>query len=200
MMKLLRRLNLGQRVSLICALFLLPCVVLLALLVGEKNIAIDFARDEISGTRYYNALIPLRKLLQGADDSGPAFESLRRVQMAENSTLASEKNFKALELALSGDRAAALNALRTLAAQVGDSSKLILDPDLDSYYLMDTVVVHMTEDVDALWRCRKLVEKGKLSQAEIFRLNALREQLAASAAALKRNLDVVYAQEGGARI
>ena len=175
---MLRRFNLGQRVSLICALFLLPCVVLLALLVREKNIAIDFARDEITGTRYYNALIPLRKLLQGANDSGPALESLRRVQMAENSVLASEKNFKALETALPGDRAAALNALRTLAAQVGDSSKLILDPDLDSFYMMDTVVVHMAEDVDALWRCRKLAEKGKLSQAEIFRLNALREELA----------------------
>jgi hypothetical protein len=46
-----------------------------------------------------------------------------------------------------GDRSAliveALAKARDLATRIGDDSNLALDPDLDSYYLQDTVVRQM---------------------------------------------------------
>jgi hypothetical protein len=40
--------------------------------------------------------------------------------------------------------------LRTLVAHVGDTSKLILDPDLDTYYIMDALLIREPEIVDRL--------------------------------------------------
>src|SRR5258705_427524 len=122
-----------QRVGLLCLLFLIPCAVLIGLLAREKNIAIDFAKDELSGMRYFDAAIPFRAAMAGlGGDIKSALDNLRSVQEKENGTLDSAKNFKALEAALSaggGDKL--LDPYRVLVAQVGDSSKLILDPDLD---------------------------------------------------------------------
>lgn len=43
-----------------------------------------------------------------------------------------------------------IDAISALILQVGDNSNLILDPDLDSYYLMDAVVLKMLPAITAL--------------------------------------------------
>jgi methyl-accepting chemotaxis protein len=74
--------------------------------------------------------------------------------------MTSEKAFKDLKAALGavgwpnqplavGDKAdAAIAAARALVNKVGDGSNLILDPDLDSYYVMDVVLLKLPEAVD----------------------------------------------------
>jgi len=44
--------------------------------------------------------------------------------------------------------------IRALTSHVGDTSNLILDPDLDSYYLMDAVLLKLPERQDLLARIR----------------------------------------------
>jgi PAS domain S-box-containing protein len=46
--------------------------------------------------------------------------------------------------------------LRALIARVGDTSNLILDPDLDTYYLMDAVLLKLPEGQHLLARARTL--------------------------------------------
>ena len=41
-------------------------------------------------------------------------------------------------------------AVRTMITHVGDTSNLILDPDLDSYYLMDATLVTLPQTLDRL--------------------------------------------------
>ncbi|HEY0835542.1 MAG TPA: hypothetical protein VGE72_16690, partial [Azospirillum sp.] len=52
------KLNIGAKLSLPFALFLVPIAFLLYSLIAEKNIAIDFARKEVAGSLY---IAPLRE-------------------------------------------------------------------------------------------------------------------------------------------
>ena len=49
--------------------------------------------------------------------------------------------------------------IRGLISQVGDTSNLILDPDLDSYYLMDAVLLKLPESADLSREIRLLGKK-----------------------------------------
>jgi PAS domain S-box-containing protein len=72
--------------------------------------------------------------------------------------------------------------LRTMITHAGDSSNLILDPDLDSYYLMDVTLLALPEMQDRLWTVAaygiSALQDEKLSRAEC-------NQLAVYAALLK---------------
>ena len=67
--------------------------------------------------------------------------------------------------------------LIALVSQVGNSSKLILDPDLDSYYLMDAVVLKLPELSNQLAELRVLgnqvVAQGRASETDRSRLVVL---------------------------
>lgn len=47
--------------------------------------------------------------------------------------------------------------IANLRSHVGDSSNLILDPDLDSYYLMDTVLLKLPSTADQLVELRLMI-------------------------------------------
>ena len=61
--------------------------------------------------------------------------------------------------------------IRSLISQVGDRSNLILDPDLDSYYLMDSVLLKLPEGQDLLAQLRlmgeKTIDRGEVSPEEL---------------------------------
>ncbi len=48
---------------------------------------------------------------------------------------------------------------------VGDKSNLILDPDLDTYYLMDSVIVQLPQTIDATGQIRGLMAGGIVSKS-----------------------------------
>jgi methyl-accepting chemotaxis protein len=61
---------------------------------------------------------------------------------------------------------ALLNQVYALIRHVGDSSNLILDPDLDSYYLMEAVVVSLPEALQSVGQLRVLgVEAARRGSA-----------------------------------
>jgi methyl-accepting chemotaxis protein len=51
-----------------------------------------------------------------------------------------------------------VGVLRTMIVHVGDTSNLILDPDLDSYYLMDAVLVALPQTLERLASIEALAE------------------------------------------
>jgi hypothetical protein len=86
---------------------------------------------------------------------------------------------------------------RALIALVGDQSKLILDSDLDSYYIMDAVLLRMPE-TQAIIARTLLVNEGlvPLSRLSFDRRTELIMQLSllrSNREILRRNLDTAYA-------
>ncbi|MDB5929587.1 MAG: multi-sensor hybrid histidine kinase [Polaromonas sp.] len=74
----------------------------------------------------------------------------------------------------------------TLVAHVGDLSNLILDPDLDSYYLMEAVLLKLPDAADLLLQARLLVQvhgqakalprqANEAQSADLIRLSGLIE-------------------------
>jgi signal transduction histidine kinase/DNA-binding response OmpR family regulator len=86
--------------------------------------------------------------------------------------------------------------LRSLMAQVGDLSNLILDPELDSYYLMDVVLLKLPERQDLLTQVRQLgedlVKRQTLSSEEKGRLTILMGALQNNVNATRRGFGVAF--------
>jgi signal transduction histidine kinase/CheY-like chemotaxis protein len=93
---------------------------------------------------------------------------------------------------------------RALIAIVGDQSNLILDPDLDSYYIMDAVLLRLPEAQEIIARIL-LINEGLVPQSRlmsdrrtelIMHLSLLRS----NREALRRNLNTAYAHTDGSTL
>ncbi len=84
-----------------------------------------------------------------------------------------------------------------LIAQVGDSSNLILDPDLDSYYLMDVAVVQLPSLLVELGRLRDLAARDVTSRASLeqekLQLIKLAENIQVRTQGIQRGLNKAFA-------
>ena len=158
---------------------LLTSVATYALLV-EKQIAINFARKELVGSRYLALLRPIYLAVlrtQENDDVGDRqnesglapLASLSRVDAETAGTLHIENIVKALAGTLhelgtnnaTGNPAdpylAALKNLRNLAARIGDNSNLTLDPVLDTYHIEYIVVMRLPTIFEELGQAQLLI-------------------------------------------
>src|SRR5579884_2679298 len=179
--------SISRKLFILAAIYTIPILFLLYLLVAEKNISIDFAAQEQRGTEYLRVTrkllehVPqhralLKSYLDGNQALRPAVlakeaqigQDLAELDAVDNRlggslrSSAKETALKAqwqdlagralqLKSAESEDAHGKLMAsVRDLVATVGDSSNLILDPDLDSYYTMDNVVVKLPDTEDLL--------------------------------------------------
>ncbi|HYD98941.1 MAG TPA: HAMP domain-containing methyl-accepting chemotaxis protein [Alphaproteobacteria bacterium] len=161
-------LSVGKKLWLISGLFVVPVVYLLGSLVLEKNKAIDFAQKELIGNAYLaparDAMIAVSRGRAALATGGAArfdaasVQALAAAEAEHGATLDTGALAAPLLAGLRGlgaarDDAAFLQAtagLRALIGRAGDQSNLILDPDLDSYYAMDLVVVKLPELADRL--------------------------------------------------
>jgi methyl-accepting chemotaxis protein len=164
---MLRRLRIGVRLACIALSFGLPMTAALVYVVFrgvQKDIA--FGAHELRGTRYQRPLFELLVVLAarpGADDDAAALRAFRALEDVDrelgealrtsrdelerrgraDATLARlAEQREALAAAAPGAEADEARMrlagnVNALLGHVGDSSNLILDPDLDSYYLMD---------------------------------------------------------------
>ncbi len=85
-----------------------------------------------------------------------------------------------------------------LSACVGDQSTLILDPDLDSYYLMDAILLKLPESASLVARTRQLVgartaAKGGLTESDFNALLSQAGLLRFNLDKLERGLGVAFA-------
>jgi methyl-accepting chemotaxis protein len=146
--------------QLLCAAaFLLFAIGLLSRLLIEQSFKdIDFAAKERDGLVYAQVVWPV----QVAANLTNALPHAQRTTLAAALTTAAGRFDAAmLTAAEAGEVLAALAApgpgqvarlragARALISKIGDGSNLILDPDLDSFYVMDAVVVKLPELTDA---------------------------------------------------
>ena len=161
-----RSLRTSTKLFIVCSTFVVSIIVATYGLVAEKEIAIEFVRKELVGTRYLQALqpvyatiltdereaTPVAKTKKGIDESLVALSTAEADTVDSLNTSESEQALTAaLRKLLSGKASViqeehnvgALAKARNLASRIGDNSNLALDPDLDSYYLQDIVVTKM---------------------------------------------------------
>lgn len=85
---------------------------------------------------------------------------------------------------------------RALYVHIGDYSNLILDPDLDSYYLMDVTLIKFPNLMDNFYQMQMLVEKvlakHQMSADDKTQLTVLAGLVRADIAALRSDHDVTY--------
>ncbi|MEO7430371.1 MAG: hypothetical protein ABIY48_13425, partial [Acidimicrobiales bacterium] len=169
--------------------FSVPLVVTTWYFVGEKQLSIDFANQELRGDAYLRpasrllvhvelhrsallsedpgqvkrveALIDddLRALLAVDDDLSDELTTTNAALSERGRGSAAPRRLQAswesVKLADSGALSAEVHErlilnIRALILHIGDSSNLILDPDLDTYYLMDALLLKEPEIIDRL--------------------------------------------------
>ncbi len=154
-------LRIHWKLALLSATFLAPIALLAGLFIDQSHKDINFAAKELDGSRY---LVALREVLTPLAQGDPvqAAKELEAVQRAHDEVGAAmnlgDAETKAVEAVRQAgtEKAApasttgsnAMAAVRKLIAMVGDGSNLILDPDLDSFYAMDLVVVKLPQATD----------------------------------------------------
>jgi methyl-accepting chemotaxis protein len=171
------RISIKMKLALSSLAFALPLGVMIAFIVSTIYANIAFASLERAGTDYLKPLfglccdLPALARRGGKDESlekslADGLDALDRAQDESSARLATDAaSLAARELSsaapaeirrlaesaiatgsVSALRDAAV-AARALLDYVGDSSKLILDPDLDSYYLMDATILGLPDYV-----------------------------------------------------
>ncbi len=210
-----RNLSTSTKLFILCSAFIVAIAVGIYSLVAEKRIAIEFASKELIGLRYLETLRGVYAAILAQPPGGSAVEApspedaLASLEAAENEadgtlqTAALEQSLAATlrELWSKGTQAETHDALvvtalakaRDLASRVGDDSNLALDPDLDSYYLQDTVVRQMPRLLGEIGETQALVGgHDSLPDDAKARLPALDAITQSTADEIDRNLTSAY--------
>ncbi len=153
-------LSIRMKLGLIVGLMLIPVALLAYLFVAQSQKDISFASKEVAGTAYLDVLWSDLQALQrtaGAPTPLPADDRLKAAIAAYDELLGTATEsaaYLAARAKASGANGhdattlSAIGALKTLYTKVGDTSNLILDPDLDSYYVMDLVLLKLADAAD----------------------------------------------------
>ena len=161
----------------IVALLLIPVILLAYLFVQQSFKDIEFAAKERSGVVYLRGAWPVLtglvvdsnagevpaaklkgpNLSQLGAQYGTAMDAVEAGRDLDQALLAIGWPAKALSRSEATEKAIA--AARTLIGKVADGSNLTLDPDLDSFYVMDVVTVKLPEALERLGKIVALVRE-----------------------------------------
>jgi methyl-accepting chemotaxis protein len=190
--RLMRNLRFAAKALLICALFLVPILWLSRAYYGNMSMQIGFSAKERVGVEYNRAIFPLLKTAQewrnaeAAGSAGAAQQIQSRLQSEHEKLLGTDAQLggeldtkKAMAgvlaahggVAQPGGTVAYTDALVTLLGQATDASNLTLDPDIDSYYLMDAAyfrIPDLTESTSRLGNLgRAAFQSGTVDAASL---------------------------------
>ena len=143
------------RLTIVVLLSLLPVVLLGYLFYAQSDKDIAFASKENLGVSYLQVVVPDLSAIASDSASLPASVALDAAAIAYDTAMMSApqaQDYMAARLALAADKtgaAQARDAAIALVNRVGDKSNLILDPDLDSYYVMDLMLLKLPAAIAA---------------------------------------------------
>lgn len=229
------KLSIPLKLLVVAIALIFPTVILLYLLMAEKDVRIDFGAKEIQGDAY---LVPLKDNMRNASEhmlahyrmlaSGSvqkaelsklqsavsaSLTALRQVDSKNGSGFAeSEDRIKELEASWaqltskssSLGRAASIQLhsdyiqkLRQTITYFGDQSNLILDPDLDTYYLMDLTLLRTPSIGENLYKMQmmtqEILRKESSTADEKTQLVVLLGLIRSDLNGLKSDVETAYA-------
>jgi methyl-accepting chemotaxis protein len=147
------RLGVASKLAVAISLFIFPIVVLLYLLYQSQQVAIAFGEKEAVGNDYLTALRPVHVALADPSkeiDPAALKAAIAKAEVDFGGEMLTAEQAAAAEAAFDGKDPRDTTAMRALINQVGNISNLILDPDLDSYYVMDLVLLKLPELLDSV--------------------------------------------------
>jgi methyl-accepting chemotaxis protein len=222
---LMARLTLFRKLILIGLAMILPLPVITLAYVGTQGDQISFSADERIGIRYLEPLHPLLADVtesRSAAASGQARTSsldakitaVATVDEALNERLATASGWarargRLEQLPPAGAAGAvaahdlAIEDLVKLIITVGNESNLILDPDLDTYYLMDAVVNRIPTLIDAAGRVATLTARQSTAPSDetvVRELAVAIGTVAASARGLRDGYETSFAETASASL
>ncbi len=144
MVAVVRRLRLKMRLVVLAVMLLIPTGVLGQAFLSTTNGQIAFAQNEREGVAVVGpALSALAQAAAGGHvDLAPLAEAVKARPDLELGDQLDAVTAKAGS-GTPADNAALAGALADLITAAGNTSNLILDPDLDSFYVMDSLVVQL---------------------------------------------------------
>jgi methyl-accepting chemotaxis protein len=147
-------LTVGAKIAVIMALMLLPIGHLTLLFVQQVRKDVVFAQQEVTGARvladFWEALAAATMPAVPAERIADEARRMAALQGAAEALKAGEAaRAFAIALADRQNRGLAWDAGQTAIQKIADGSNLTLDPDVDSYYVMDVVAVRLPELVIA---------------------------------------------------
>ena len=142
----------------------------------------DLQTHDLISQKYRNGEAPLSDLEAAQSIVEDDFQTLKRLHNEYRETLplgteADDLYNQWLELKTATQNAntnttlierqelALYTSIREVVAHIGDISYLILDPDLDTYYVMDSVLLKLPENQALLFEIRQLAEDALKAQA-----------------------------------
>lgn len=165
------------------ALLFLPLTATFVSMIATQNRAIDFASLEIAGASYLSLLQTIHTALleERSGETNPRLPALlhdmEKARASRKPLPGTDADFTRLSACerASTDVLACDAAINALNRRIGDASNLILDPDLDTYYLMDIVLLRIPAIRSAL-----LLNGANRSHQVRYELNQARLSLEAA--------------------
>lgn len=157
-------------------ILLCPIMVLTYFLHVEIEKVTDFAIQEQKGVQYLEPVHELLLQLTASETdtlSRTGEDSIQKIEQQEQlwgRDLQTTEQWQQLKAALEktdpGSRQVAISQTMELISKAGDSSNLVLDPDLDSYYLMDAYVFKYPLLVSNLHKIEVLAKRNAAAGAD----------------------------------
>lgn len=180
-------LNIGKQIYSLLFCFFCVIAYLAYVIYSEKKIAIDFASKETLGNNYILAIQPLYSNLlkiksaqeRSIPDEGITALDKAEINFGESQGMATKDFYEQLKSDLEKINSnktsplemqdiftrSAIERLLKLINKIGDSSNLILDPDLDSYYVMDIILLKIPSLLMTSYDLKEQVTKN-ISKAD----------------------------------
>ncbi len=146
-------LRLGTKISVLIGILMLPLAMMTYLYVAQVQWDVSFSERELEGTEYVRSVwAAMAHIASSGDQVGP--DVVKAITEAGHrfdetmKTAGPVAEFLKLSSA-TGSPADTLAAGQNAIVKIADGSNLTLDPDLDSYYLMDAVTNKLPELLNA---------------------------------------------------
>lgn len=151
---LFTNLRIGPKIAIVMAALLVPLAMMTYLFVVQVNKDISFARSELSGLGYLDKVWSVM-LAVGRNDAAGVSEGMVAVRAKGSELDATFKSGPAVQdlatATSSGRSRADIVSSGTKAIQaIADGSNLTLDPDLDSFYVIDALSVRAPDLLAAI--------------------------------------------------
>lgn len=177
MREFISNLSIKKKLFLSILVLLIPLVFLFILAINTQNRAIRFGKKEIDGVIYnrviFDALIKTFQLKKNAQSIRLKLSEIREqvqnifnlygksleAELAQQELLDSIHQFSESEFEKS--QTELKTKLLAMNYHIGDLSNLILDPDLDSYYLMDLTLLKFPKIMDVFFQIQTQLSSEK---------------------------------------
>ncbi|MGF1663197.1 MAG: methyl-accepting chemotaxis protein [Kineosporiaceae bacterium] len=163
---LVDRLGSGPRLGVLVVLLLVPGVLSTWSYASALEGQIAFSDLERSGVDALTPTVVAMADAVTAENPGDVDLTAVEAAVARHPELSAEDELAAVQDALAGadtpeGRVVAVEAFAALATEIGNQSNLILDPDLDSFYVMESLVVSIPRSLVAAARLQAPAPEGQ---------------------------------------